>query len=410
MTTSFLKPFFRYYVGKWKLAPKYPQPKHNIIIEPFAGSAGYSLRYPDKSIILIDIDPNIYLTWQYLINVKESEILALPDIEMNKTVDDYNICDEAKILIGWWLNQGSSTPKKRPSSWVRTGSSVLGWGDRVRHRIANQLQYIRHWCCSNEQYYLLDGDFKCTWFIDPPYQVAGSFYRYGSKRLDYRHLATWCQSLIGQVIVCESIGADWLPFSYLALSQYSGSKHGSAKGHEVIYYQDSNNNNKDTLMSNSNVIHSSLSPLLNPSLDFYYPARHTEIGIRITQSANGNYYLHSESPNPWTITTGEDLGSQEDISITDLDSVIRSLLLTMAEHCRNLAAEMEAQAVRLESIAAADTDTLLSDLSTPHTRAKQDETGRQQQSSSGSKPGKQVSRRPSNSTRLSLDLEDLDLD
>ena len=39
-----LKPFWRYYGGKYRAAPAYPPPRLGTIVEPFAGSAGYSLR------------------------------------------------------------------------------------------------------------------------------------------------------------------------------------------------------------------------------------------------------------------------------------------------------------------------------------------------------------------------------
>ena len=40
-----LRPFFCYYGGKWRAAPKYPPPEHDTIVEPFAGAAGYATRY-----------------------------------------------------------------------------------------------------------------------------------------------------------------------------------------------------------------------------------------------------------------------------------------------------------------------------------------------------------------------------
>lgn len=42
--TKALKPFWRYYGGKYRAAPRYPVPLHRTIVEPFAGAAGYSLR------------------------------------------------------------------------------------------------------------------------------------------------------------------------------------------------------------------------------------------------------------------------------------------------------------------------------------------------------------------------------
>ena len=50
-----LKPFFSYFGGKWRTAKHYPGPSRDLIIEPFAGSAGYSVRHPHKAVILNDL-------------------------------------------------------------------------------------------------------------------------------------------------------------------------------------------------------------------------------------------------------------------------------------------------------------------------------------------------------------------
>ena len=49
-----MKPFFTFFGGKWRAAPRYPLPIHNVIVEPFAGAAGYSVRNHQKKIILIE--------------------------------------------------------------------------------------------------------------------------------------------------------------------------------------------------------------------------------------------------------------------------------------------------------------------------------------------------------------------
>jgi len=46
--------------------------------------------------------------------------------------------------------------------------------------------------------------------------VAGQYYRYGSDKIDYAKLATWCRARPGEVVVCENEGAKWLPFKPLA--------------------------------------------------------------------------------------------------------------------------------------------------------------------------------------------------
>lgn len=208
-----LRRFFGYYGSKWRAARKYyPYPKHDTIVEPFAGSAGYALRYYTKNVVLCDIDPIIAGVWEYLIHVKAHEILAIPDIPNDGHVDDLDICEEARWLVGFWLN-ASAAPCKTPSKWMRdSGRSGSFWGDRVRKTIASQVSEIRHWKVYNRRYEDCPVEWPATWFVDPPYQGAGKYYRFGSKGLDYQSLGTWCRQRNGQVIVCENTGATWLPF------------------------------------------------------------------------------------------------------------------------------------------------------------------------------------------------------
>lgn len=212
-----LRPFFGFYGGKWRDTPRnYPAPVFDRIVEPFAGSAGYSLRHPDREVLLCDVDPIIAGLWRYLIHATKREILAIPDVPPDGCVDDLGLCQEAAWLVGFWLNRAPSSPRRRPSAWMRSGVRPGSfWGDRVRQTIASQLEHIRHWRVL-ECDYRDAPDTAGTWFIDPPYQVAGQHYRFGSAGIDYAHLAEWCRARTGQVIVCENAGAAWLPFIPLA--------------------------------------------------------------------------------------------------------------------------------------------------------------------------------------------------
>ncbi len=92
-----LRPFFGYYGGKWRDALRnYPAPKHETVVEPFAGSAGYALRYPHKKVVLCERDPQIAAVWRYLLKVRPGDIHAIPDVPLDGTVDDLHICEEAK--------------------------------------------------------------------------------------------------------------------------------------------------------------------------------------------------------------------------------------------------------------------------------------------------------------------------
>lgn len=204
-----LRPFFSFYGGKWRAYKRYPAPTHDTIIEPFAGSAGYATRYPDRKVVLYDADPKIAAVWDYLITASEAEVRRLPvDIE---NMEDWKVTPEAGWLIGFWLNHGTTQPSKSPSAWMRAGKHNSSfWGPEIRERIASQQKHIRHWKIRNCSY-LDTGNPAATWFIDPPYQTpAGRHYKFDS--IDYDRLGMFCHTRRGQVIVCEQHGADWLPF------------------------------------------------------------------------------------------------------------------------------------------------------------------------------------------------------
>jgi len=228
-----LKPFFTFYGGKWRAAPHSPEPALDTIVEPFAGSAGYALRYPAHNVVLVERDPLIAATWRYLLQVSPEEILSLPDIEPEQTVDDLPVSAEARLLIGWWCNKGASHPCKRPSAWMRSGiRSNSFWCAAVRERIASQVTCIRHWRLIEGNYDQAP-DVTATWFIDPPYQGAGKHYRMSD--IDYAALAQWCRSRAGQVIVCENVGARWLPFRPWRNSKASEAQHGGKVSREAIW-------------------------------------------------------------------------------------------------------------------------------------------------------------------------------
>lgn len=216
-----LRPFFGYYGSKWRLAPTYVKPRYDTIIEPFAGSAGYSCMYPDRDIVLVDSNPIVILIWRYLIHASPERILALPDVPP-KGVSTLDVSDAERALIGMWCSKAPSAPREYMVPWATEYPGSSWWGARIRKRIADQLPAIRHWTAHLGDYTdssavaALEGA-PATWFVDPPYAGRpGRTYTHGSKPLDYRALAAWCLDLPGQVIVCEAVGASWLPFAHHA--------------------------------------------------------------------------------------------------------------------------------------------------------------------------------------------------
>lgn len=221
-----MSPFFSYYGAKWRGYKYYPPPQHDTLIEPFAGAAGYATRYYTRNVVLCERSAIIVGIWRYLINATPQEIRALPILELGDSLDNHDIPQEAKWLIGLTMNKACAKPVKtpRPPAWN-------AWTPQRRNLIAHQVTLIRHWR-------IVEGSYECisdrvaTWFIDPPYSDPdqGGHYQHGCEGIDYEHLAEYARTRTGQVLVCEGMGASWLPFRFLVSAQSTGNgRHGRTR-------------------------------------------------------------------------------------------------------------------------------------------------------------------------------------
>lgn len=224
-----MRPFFPFYGSKWNIARYYSAPRHTRVVEPFAGGAGYSVFYDVATATLVDADPIVTGVWTYLLRVSAREILSLPEMpEVGDSVDNYALPQEAKWLIGFWLNRGSAQPKKSRTAYsARTDRAQLNWGARAKARIAAQLSGIAGWKIHLGPYDQAP-DVTATWFVDPPYGEKGKFYRVPFTA--YETLGAWCMNRSGQIIACEGPGASWLPFE--PLGSYKSSK---GRAEEYVY-------------------------------------------------------------------------------------------------------------------------------------------------------------------------------
>jgi site-specific DNA-adenine methylase len=220
---------FYYYGRKDKIFKYYPTPKYDTIIEPFAGSAVYSLKNYKKNVIILDKDERIINIWNYLKAATTDEILSLPLLVRGQTLNDEefnNLSLVQKDLISFFTNPSSAQPK-------RSVGKFNIWHEKNRKRLSEDVNKIKHW-------EIVLGDYRdipnqdATWFIDPPYQGnGGKYYKHGNKGINYQELADWVQSRQGQVIVCENSEADWLPFR--PLKELQGQRHNKV---EVIWEND----------------------------------------------------------------------------------------------------------------------------------------------------------------------------
>jgi hypothetical protein len=214
---------FPYFGSKHSHAALYPPPRYDTIVEPFAGSAGYSLRYPDHDVILCDVNPVVAGLWRWLTQVDPEEIRALPLLRPGERIPD-RVQGPARDLIGFWCTINGEHPQSRlvPCAAKRPAGF---WDAKKRERVALAVTRIRHWTVYEIGYDAApNGD--ATWMIDPPYQRQGKYYKYSV--INYAYLSAWCQAREGQVIVCENLGADWLPFKPLA-EWYAATRHGKGR-------------------------------------------------------------------------------------------------------------------------------------------------------------------------------------
>lgn len=211
---------FSYYGSKNKIAKLYPLPKYDLIIEPFAGAAWYSVFHRYKNVILNERYELIYDVWEWLINDATPElILGHKDFFIGQDISQVDLTKSHKDLIGFCINRGCSSPANIVQKWSCQVASKPNWASTTAfslERIAKLLPEIKHWQTRLGDYKSLP-DIEATWFIDPPYQFGGEHYLVND--IDYSELAEWCKTRKGQVIVCENTKADWLPFNTLTQIQ-----------------------------------------------------------------------------------------------------------------------------------------------------------------------------------------------
>lgn len=208
---------FYYYGGKARNAHRYPAPRYPLIVEPFAGSAGYGVHHlcrdPGLRLLLVEKDPRVVALWRRLLAATPEEIEGWPIPPVGETTTDRLVMQAAAS------NATAHTTRMRVSERIRKE------GLRQRAKIARAMRLCRGRITVVEGDYTDAPDVAATWYVDPPYQVppdyagkarhpAGLGYAKGcdARALDYAALARWVHTRRGDVIVCEYATATWLDF------------------------------------------------------------------------------------------------------------------------------------------------------------------------------------------------------
>lgn len=196
---------FSYYGSKSKLVDYYPPPKFDKIIEPFAGSARYSLKYWQNDILLIDKYKNVVDVWLWLKQCSIGDINSLPKLKKGDDIRKMNLSESEFLFLSFACSAGSAGPRYSVSNFGEENAKTL-----YKNTIEN-LHKIKHWNIELGNYEDLQNE-EATWFIDPPYQFGGHEYKFSNKEIDFNKLADWCKNRNGQTIVCENTKADWMEF------------------------------------------------------------------------------------------------------------------------------------------------------------------------------------------------------
>jgi site-specific DNA-adenine methylase len=205
-----------YYGGKAKLVNHYPTPKHDLIIEPFAGSARYALKYWERDVLLVDKYEVVVKLWKWLQQCSPNDILKLPQLKKGDDTRKMNLSEMEILFLGFYAGGGVSTPKYSVSKFGEQNSKSF------KKKIASNLHKIKHWKIQHGSFEDIPNK-TATWYVDPPYQFGGEHYRHSNKTIDFKKLGEWCMNREGQTIVCENTKADWLPFK--PLIRFSGLVH-----------------------------------------------------------------------------------------------------------------------------------------------------------------------------------------
>jgi len=223
-------PLFKWFGSKWRAAAKYPTvPEGMTIVEPFAGSAAFALRYSNHPVHIYDCNEALQLLWPWLIGpATHADVMAIPtDLKVGQDIRDLDLCPEQMILLKLWQRTGryaDSDAAWKVSSW---GGQPGQWTEACRARVAADVEKVKHWTFEPVDFTRVG-----YYLIDPPYQFNA--YDYGTPINYERMVERIAEIPAGSLVVaceaaCRKTGVvpDYLPFEHSHTSVTARRTYGS---------------------------------------------------------------------------------------------------------------------------------------------------------------------------------------
>lgn len=96
---------FSYYGSKIRGAKHYGAPRRPNVVEPFAGSASYSVWWGVPNVHLYDKSEHVCAAWEWLRDSTEADVRALPDV-FRSTEEWLALPDGPRQVVFWNIGYG----------------------------------------------------------------------------------------------------------------------------------------------------------------------------------------------------------------------------------------------------------------------------------------------------------------
>ena len=173
-------PLFKWFGSKWSASKHYPRPLYDTIVEPFAGGAGYALRYADKRVVLAETNTHLLRLWRWIIDdASKEDVLDIPlGLRVGEDIRTIGLSDGQALLLKHWQRTNNVGDCWTISPW---GNSPGQWTANTRARVADEIQAVKRtlilfehgewecWCCDREGYESVSSD-----YVGPPVNTKHS--------------------------------------------------------------------------------------------------------------------------------------------------------------------------------------------------------------------------------------------